>query len=519
LTLAVRARYESYMTPTSAEIKDGAQGESVAVGAQAGAPMGAQPPESAVSPFHPAMRPFHEPYFFLVMGIALAARFVVFAICWNGPDIFEAPLTPRYMTLASNLLTQLRFSEDALGVKLSAQLPPLFPAFLAVEKLVMGDVPHSFAHAQALLGTLVLAQALLGTLICGLVYALAHAILGRPGALIAGLLSALDPVCVITSLRVSHEALYVALLTAAAWALVQAFTHDYVWAWALGGVAGAAAALAWDDALWFWIPVALGVVFWRGSGFGRRLARLGVFAALFALVAGAWCGRNYLVLGHWTFALDSDRRWLENRHAALVVETKNVSRDSAVAALKAEVSQGRKEGDMPDWEWSRRARSQAMRALLSHPGFAAQLWAGGAQEALLNPETHVSRILFYASFPSGMANSVLWGAYYFLFSAFQEALLLLIVVGAFHHRSWRAGLVWWGPVVYLLYFLPFLADLDADADFRFVLTPALFVLAAREGLCYWPWLARRFKYAPERFGKVAYSGPVIVSDDDGGGLL
>ncbi|MCX7045358.1 MAG: glycosyltransferase family 39 protein [Candidatus Sumerlaeota bacterium] len=434
-------------------------------------------------------------------------------LCWNDPGALDTPDTAEYLTLAHNLKTHFEYCEGANGISPAIKYPPLFPFFLAAQDFTLGRS----------LNTLSLMQALLGMVACALIYAAAFALIGSRGAVVAGLMAAFDPVCATGSLLISHEGLYLFFLALAVWALTQAFVHDYPWAWAAGGGAVALAALTWSDALWLWVPVALGFLIQRRVATPaakaaeqvtrNRRRHFALFMAIFTLFAGSWFARNYWVTGEWGFAAEPAIRWVENRQAALVMKQNGVGRAEAIALLNADFKARPDAKTVAGFERARLRRFEAIKALTRRPTAALEFWGWGIWQTLAEPELDVMKSLIRIVFPQTRISQTLTSIYAFAGRTIQWALLALIIGGALWRRSWRGGFTWWGPVIYLLYFLPFLGDLDAGASLRLALTPALYLLAAREIEQYWPWFERRFsRYGSPGFVRVIHEGPIIQSN-------
>jgi 4-amino-4-deoxy-L-arabinose transferase-like glycosyltransferase len=450
-----------------------------------------------------------SPWIYWVLAAALFVRFAVCLLSRPDPTIFaDAELTPRYVRLAQNLVGSGRFTEAPTPHASSpAELPPGFPLFLAVQWFLIGESTP---------GQL-LVQAILGMLTCGLIFAIADGMLGRFGALFAGMCAAVDPAFVLHSLYLTHEGLRLFFLALAAWAILLALRYDYRLAWMLGGLAAGLAALTWHDALWIVALLALGFIWLYRSRPRVGLQRALWFGGLFLVAIGPWVGRNVLISGRIVYATDAGRRRLEDVAAAVPMMREGLSREKAIQSLREKAFSGHVVEQLSGIERSRLEKAQAFRTLAGHPLVVARVLARGVVRSLTAAETHVPRRLLDILLPVRGSRPLALSFYAVLCVGLQWLLLALIAVGAWQHKSWRLGWVWWGPILYAVYFLPFMASLDAGAGLRVAAAPALYLLAAQEIGRYWPWVLRRQKYRPERFGRVAHQeGAIIVESEEGG---
>jgi hypothetical protein len=200
----------------------------------------------------------------LAVGVTIRA-----AILFRAPAFFVGGDSQTYLVPAYELARDGNWD-------LGARRPPGYPLFLAGVIVVLGEDMRAVVLAQHLLGLATIAAT----------YGLGRAVAGRAAGVLAGLGVALSGPLLVYEHYIMAEALFGALLTAAAWALVAARRSPGPWPALVGGSLLAAGWLVRPAALLLvpLIPLALlGARSWRRSVILTALAGLG-----FALVAAPW---------------------------------------------------------------------------------------------------------------------------------------------------------------------------------------------------------------------------------------
>jgi 4-amino-4-deoxy-L-arabinose transferase-like glycosyltransferase len=167
-----------------------------------------------------------------VLALLLIGGVLRLAFAFRAPPLFIGGDSQTYLVPGYELARGLGFAPIL-------KRPPMYPLFVALSIVLMGEDPHGLAFLQHLLG--------LGTVV--LTYWLARAafsgaggpLAGRVAGLVGGLLVALNGTLIVYEHFVMAETLFTFLLTAAALALVQGGRHE---SWRLYAVGGALLALA-----------------------------------------------------------------------------------------------------------------------------------------------------------------------------------------------------------------------------------------------------------------------------------
>lgn len=206
--------------------------------------------------------------FLLLVGAGLRL-----ALAFRSPPLFIGGDSQTYLVPGYELA-------NGLGFAPILKRPPLYPLFVALSIVVMGEDPHGLAFLQHLLG--------LGTVV--LTYWLARAVFstsetlggvaaGRLAGLVAGSLVAVNGSLIVYERYVMAETLFTTLLTGAALALVLGGRRR-TWRWyALGGALLALASLSRAAAQLLLPIVPLAALLWHRNL--RLTARLTA-----AMVAG-----------------------------------------------------------------------------------------------------------------------------------------------------------------------------------------------------------------------------------------
>lgn len=224
-----------------------------------------------------------------VFALALIARFIFFfLIAWRGTDVFYAYSDGQeYLTVAYNLLAGRGFSVR------SAE--PFWPSSYYVP-----GYPYTLAGVIAIgLGvrTIILTQVIVGAGVAALVAWQGRHVVGRHGALIAGILLALEPSTVFWNNQLVTETFSTALMIVAAFLLLRMKRVGGVWqAIIIGALLGVSTLYRHAGQYLILLFAAWALFFVHGS-VGRRLA-----AGILCIVFGAallvpWVVHNERVFG------------------------------------------------------------------------------------------------------------------------------------------------------------------------------------------------------------------------------
>ena len=230
-----------------------------------------------------------DPALFLVLFLlALGARLTVFAVnSHREQPHFTVPDSGSYIQAAASLLEHRAFLDEQ-GNPSWARVPG-YPLLLALSfglRLASPEKP----------GGAVLVDILLGSLVVAMASGLAAWMAGRPAAISAGILLALEPSSIAHSNVIQSEGLYTLCLTLAIWAW---------WRWlSRPGVASLLFASLFVGLLPLIRPIGLllpavllPVVVWVTWRNRHRAALAALFVLVCCLPGAAWRARNYHALG------------------------------------------------------------------------------------------------------------------------------------------------------------------------------------------------------------------------------
>lgn len=284
--------------------------------------------------------------------------------------------TSGYDAYATNLLERgayTRFDDRAAD----SDLPPLYPAFLAVIYTLLGRSPLPVAVVQALLDILTI----------GLLFFIGLRLAGPQVGLIGAGAYAFSPYMLYQNLTVNDTALAILLLTCGVWLGYTALDKDD---WRFASACGAALGLAALTKPWSLLLVPLFMAWWiRRLGL-RRSGHLVLAAALAAcLVAVPWIVRNSLLHGHPAFISTNDGSNLYQGNNPCLVDYLAHGWDAQWVDCLAPTPAGMSEWDQNQW-----FREQALTYLKDHPdqwvalGWAklAALWSPAITPSGLPPE-------------------------------------------------------------------------------------------------------------------------------------
>jgi len=216
--------------------------------------------------------------------LAFLAR-LAFSVWIAGLETPPVDDASQYDSIARSLERGGDFTVGEEGFR--AHRAPVYPILLACIYRLFG--------ASWTVGKV--AQALIGATTSWLTYHVGCEIAGRPLGILAGVISALDPYCVLWAGYLLSEPLCALFTTASTWALLRVRDNGrWTWAWAV--LCGLATLTRPNMAtllplglvcLWIWLP---------GSRM-RRVTQCLLVSALFLLTLAPWTIRNYLVLHRW----------------------------------------------------------------------------------------------------------------------------------------------------------------------------------------------------------------------------
>src|ERR1035438_1866960 len=231
----------------------------------------------------------------LVFAVALLLRLSVVALLL--PQLRPDQNPDYYRELGRNVALGKGFvAPPADGRELpDINRPPAYPVFLAGLITIFGDR----------LGVLLVANCTLAAIGCALTVILASRWLRPGGALIAGLLTAVDPNSVMRSCLVMTETLFTLFLLAGICLLV--WRRDKNYAWWLCGALWALATLCRAVAMWLPLVALAAALLWR-----MRPRQVFFFLIGFLPLVGLWVGRNAALTGHCFFST-SGRNFMVTR--------------------------------------------------------------------------------------------------------------------------------------------------------------------------------------------------------------
>ncbi|MFL5495215.1 MAG: glycosyltransferase family 39 protein [Gemmatimonadales bacterium] len=185
-----------------------------------------------------------------------------------------------YLDTAHRLLSGNGFGRKYLSV-------PAYPVFLA-------------ALAAPLAATLMwvrIAQAVVAALGAGLTFTVADRLIGRPAAVAAALMYALDPLLVVAAALLYPEAVAATVMLGLVWFAWDAARRDSLTGSGLAGLLLGLLALFRPVALLVVPVVALWISLSTGSRPARRILHAGLVGLLCVGVLAPWTYRNYRVYG------------------------------------------------------------------------------------------------------------------------------------------------------------------------------------------------------------------------------
>ena len=389
----------------------------------------------------------------VVFVVALAARLLALAV-WL-PHMKPGVDLDSYRSLAQHLAAGKGFVavSDAGRELPNVSRTPLYPLFLAGLIRIGGDR----------LGWFLAVQCVLGALTCLLAVVLGSRWLSRAGAVVSGLLVAIDPNSVMRCVDLRTETLFTLLLVAGLCLLVR--PDPGWWCWAQGGCLWSLATLCRPIAMWLWLVVLILALTLRMS-WPRRLACFAAFFLAFLPLEIVWVARNVRLTGHVFFTTISMCDLLQYRAAGVEATRTHQPLETVQERFVKEL------GDIQffDGRAAFEARLQnyrrtAMRILFSAPLLAVKQTCMGWPKVLFGPGAHsIDSMLEKPGDPARW-----WPALYGL------GLVLLVFLGVVGAIGWGRKAMWLWAVA--LYFVVLVGGPESNSRFRTPITPMLAVLA------------------------------------------
>jgi len=327
--------------------------------------------------------------------------------------------------------------------------PPAYPLFLAALMKIFGDR----------LGVLLVANCILASIGCALTVIVASRWLKPVGAMIAGLLTAVDPNSVVRSCLVMSEALFTFFLLAGICFLVWRREKNHAW-W-LCGVLWALATLCRAIAMWLPLVAVAAALLWR-----MRPRYVIFFLIGFLPLVGLWIGRNAMLTGHGFFS-SSGRNFLVTGWAASLEAERtgvpvDVARDRLLARTGSiEFFDGR--------ERFEKARQEQAKVL--HETLGATPWrltvrlVRGTGETLLGPGRRTLELFLREPKPAAR-----W--WQIPYTGMLLVLVALAICGAV--RRWREFAL---LTILVMYFVALSVGPFGNSRFRYPIIPLLAILA------------------------------------------
>ncbi|MBU1228833.1 MAG: glycosyltransferase family 39 protein [Proteobacteria bacterium] len=259
----------------------------------------------------------------LILGLALALRLVLFASAAGEPERFSMPDSGGYLLLARQAAAVYASSpEMSPDVSLSMDRPPLYPLFLR-----LAGMP-----AEGEVWPMILAQILCSVGTVWLVWALGRQSLGDGPAQWAALLLAADPASAVYANLLLTESMFTTGLALSFWQLSLALQGQSLRNSALGALALSLSTLTRPASLY--LPVLLAPLLALG-GRPRRFWWQGacLFLAVFTLFASLWIWRNRSICGEAMFTTMEPSN-MNYRAIWAVAEQRGISFEAAEAAIE-----------------------------------------------------------------------------------------------------------------------------------------------------------------------------------------
>ena len=257
---------------------------------------------------------------FMIVSAAIAVR-ITYRIHLGSSDFWQNGYQFYYI-MARNIMEGNGLSIDGVY----AMRPPVYPYFLAVTRL---------AGENYLL--IIIPQALFGGVTVVSVYLIAGELFEQKTALIAAVMTAFYPYYVVHDTAMQETGLFTATSALAVYMMLRARHSHFLIIWLIAGFLLGAAVLVRSTAL----PFALGALIWialLGDGPGiKKVFRGSAVFFVFAILVGAWLGRNYVVIGRPVLTSEVGALFWVAHNAQTFshypIESIDRSSDAAMAAL------------------------------------------------------------------------------------------------------------------------------------------------------------------------------------------
>ena len=218
----------------------------------------------------------------LVIATVILSRF--------GFDFYQGGDSPGYMTIAKNFVERGVFSFDNASPYTPTNFrTPGYPLFLALVYLIF----HSFLPAMFL-------GALISAFAAPLVYLITKEIFAERIALIAGILTAVEPMGLFLGVSILTEGVFTPVLLISVYCFVKYLkTSNQKYLWGAGTLLGAATLIR-PITFYFW-PIAVFFILYKEYGLGWKSAvkKTVAFVGIFFLILSPWLIRNKISINSW----------------------------------------------------------------------------------------------------------------------------------------------------------------------------------------------------------------------------
>ncbi len=265
----------------------------------------------------------------VILLVAAALRFAMWAVGLASPDSFSGGDTPDYWLLAGEPMGSYR-AREGIAYELGLRRPPGYPALLAIPRAI------GFGMAGAALLQIFYAVAAVAVTM-----ALARRLVGVREAAVAGWWLALDPLHVVeSSILLTEIPFSLAMLLAAyaVWKALQPTSNPLAW-WVVAGAMLAVATLI-RPITFYLPPLVLLVVLVAGPrivGWSPALSGALLLLISFAIPVGGWMARNQMMSGVATISTIQGASLAMYRAPAALMEGRGLRIDVGRARVAAMV--------------------------------------------------------------------------------------------------------------------------------------------------------------------------------------
>lgn len=327
--------------------------------------------------------------------------------------------------------------------------PPAYPVFLAGLMKIFGDR----------LPVLLVANCVLAAIGCALTVVLASRWLKPGAAMIAGLLTVVEPNSVLRCGLVLTEPLFMLLFLSGFCVLVWQREKNY--AWCLCGLFWGLATLCRAVALWLPLVAIAAAFLWR-----MRPRHIILFLIGFLPLIGLWIGRNAALTGHVFFSTSSKNVMVTGWAASLEAERTGISVDLAAKQLIARTGSIEFFEGHEAFEKTQQEQTKVVHEILgAQPGRLALKMIWGTAQTLVGPGGRMLETFLRDPRPTPR-----W--WQILYMGMLLALLATAVCGAICHGRKLALLT-----ILALYFVALSVGPFGNSRFRYPIIPLLAILA------------------------------------------